>query len=312
MLKHHNIQVDFKRWVDICQSISKLRETIEASINAYQTIKMKNVNSQKKDVLIHYCKDSSLLIYDISTEKKIALQMDQAFNEKSDSILFHEQVFIIGGANAFSIPIKEVHMFGLQSKQLEKKGDMLVGKYGHGLCIEGEHIYSIGGSNGAEIKDCQKYSVTQNKWTTLPYLNVERHQCAVFEFHGYIFALCGICKKGCLNTMEKIESKNALSWNDVDISKTFTAKRGLQAISIGTSEVLVFGDYYSDYKCESYVMTFKDDKIVCKSSSNLKQASRFFCTAAPVFDGENVYAVDSGKDIHIYSVSKKSWSIIKQ
>jgi len=76
--------------------------------------------------------------------------------------------------------------------KLIEKSSMLCAKCYHGLCISNAQIYSMAGCIGT--KDCEKYSIYNNKWVALPLLQTARYVCAAFvinskniyAFGGYI------------------------------------------------------------------------------------------------------------------------------
>ena len=105
--------------------------------------------------------------------------------------------------------------------------------------------------------------------------------------------------------MEKLNVEDPKSWVYVKMLDKFNARYNFHAISIDETTALVFGGYDEKgnrFLKESYLIHISVDGASCEKGCKLVEDSGFSHTAAPVFDGENVYAVDNDQRIHIYSI----------
>ena len=134
-------------------------------------------------------------------------------------------------------------------KKLLTKANMLKGKYLHTLCTAKREIYSIGGIDGSYSADCQKYSVTKNKWMSLPNLQIIRAYCAAFSFNNNeVYVLGGHNRTDVVNTMEKINAANPIKWEFATIINKYNGSIAIHAIQINSNEVIVFGYGSNDAK----------------------------------------------------------------
>ena len=244
-----------------------------------------------------------IVFFNKTTQLKTTIVLSADLPQSTDSISYGGRIFIIGGyTSGVSDVVYEVNIL---TKKFIKKSPMLCKKYAHSLCISNNEIYSIGGFQQTNIDDCQKYNVAKNKWTQLPHLNFTRDFSAAFSFNNKkVYSLGGHSTAGILNSMESVCVSAPVSWENEVISNAFASRYGLHAIQISNSEVLVFGGGIESYKMKI------NNSIMIKECANMVSSDLFYESVAPVYDGKNVYGVDSGGNIHIYSIKKDSWSII--
>ena len=263
-------------------------------------------------LLVHYCNKNILTIYDHFTGVKTKIILDKEINNYSDTVAYNGRIFVMGDSQLTG----EVYEINIKEKALIPKAKMLKGKFNHSLCIACKEIYSIGGWDSTTIRDCEKYSVSQNIWSALPKLKLPRAGCAAFSLNSKeIYAVGGemyVVK----STVERYIIANALKWDTLSIKNELCAIKNFQAIQIDESTVLAFGGddnrKYKVYRNESQVLNIVGDVVTSVACSNMIESGAFNLTACVVFDGENVYAVDGDKSIHIYSVVAKKWRIVKE
>ena len=123
-------------------------------------------------------------IFDTTTRKyKPSITLDKFINNSSDTIAFGNRIFVMGHDEPLSGDTYEI---SLKLSKLIERTAMLCAKYYHTLCISKAQIYSIGGCVNNGIRDCEKYSIHDDKWIMLPQLQTPRYVCAAFVFNGKI------------------------------------------------------------------------------------------------------------------------------
>lgn len=265
-------------------------------------------------VVVHYFFGHDLILYNCLTSKKKVVTLDKCIDNYSSSISYNGRIFVMGGSLIVNGReqdelIGEVYEINIMTRKLIPKADMLTPICNHSLCILDKEIYSISGFDHRADKVCQKYSINHNKWNYLPNLHESRAGCAAFVYKSDVYALGGCDQK---MTMEKWKKSQPIAWVYVKLSNKFTPRFNLQAIPINETTVLAFGGYgqkENRFRQESYLVDMNDDCVSCTEGSIMME-HKGFKNEAPVFDGENVYAIDTYKWIHIYSVNTKKWTII--
>ena len=255
-------------------------------------------------ILIHYWKGDTISIYDIKTQSKQDIHLSQAINAYADSISFEGRIFIMGD-DTFS---KLVFEANIKSKCLIKKANMLLGKFGHSLCIAKGNILSIGGYYKSSLSDCQSYYVAQDKWVNIPNLILARTLCSSFLFnYKLMYALCGSNGNGKrYNSIEKIDVDQSKQWESVECFPPFM-RDSMGAIQIRPSKVLVFGG--DSGISESYIIEMSGT-LEFSECCNLEKSAFFSWTTAPVCYEGSVYGVDGDRSIHIYSIKDNKWRIV--
>jgi hypothetical protein len=81
---------------------------------------------------------------------------------------------------------------------------MNVGRFHHAMVRVGNFIYSIAGSNGNPVKDCEKYSTMTDTWQKVGNLNVAREFCSACVHRGRIYVAGG-------ENADSIEAYNTVS-----------------------------------------------------------------------------------------------------
>jgi len=256
---------------------------------------------------IHYWKSSQIVLYSpiTGTKNHIILERD-TINESADSISIGKNIYIIGGSG----PIDLVYKFNIKAKALIKKSSMLVKKCFHSLCSANQLIFSIGGFDETNyLADCEVYSTKDNKWSKLSNLIVARGKSAVAVInliHVYTIGGRSDIQEN-INSIEKLKLKKFENWSMVSMQNMIPPRRIMHSIQIGYNKVLVFGGYdgvmvYGD----SYLMDV--DECVCVNGNKMKSCDSFMCVAAPVTDGQRVYAMSENRRIHIYCILTGEWS----
>ena len=244
-----------------------------------------------------------LTFYDIVKQANSSIELTHSINDLAESILLKNKIYIIGGRGNSCLTF----YVDFNSKSLIAKRDMLIGKYGHSLCSAQNDIYSIGGWMQS---NCQRYSVLNDKWTSLPYLQVGRGYCASFELKNNMYALGGFDNQLSMrNMVEKMDILCPTNWKDVKITNIFTLRHYVQSIKIRNNEVISFGGFPRIRQCFIQKLDENGD-IICKQSSGLAIGGNFCFTSAPIFDGVCVYAVDNDRKMHYYSVRNKKWGLL--
>ena len=97
-----------------------------------------------------------------------------------------------------------------------------------------------------------------------------------------------------------IQLSNPLKWDH--------ARTHVNAIQISNNEVLVFGGFSE--KCESFILLIMESIVTCTRDADLEKGANFSYSSAPIFNGEEVFAGDSSRNINIYSLNEKKWKVI--
>ena len=65
---------------------------------------------------------------------------------------------------------------------------------GHAVvAVEGKYLYAVGGDNGSGyFKTCEKYSLEEDKWTSMASLSIARYALGAATMKGYIHAMGGL------------------------------------------------------------------------------------------------------------------------
>jgi hypothetical protein len=250
---------------------------------------------------VHYWNEDKLTIVDSTTMKTSTITLNKHICEQAESISFLDRVFIIGGnmtADTF-----EVDLF---AKELISKTPMNCKKKDFGLCLNEGCFYSIGGLSGTvhmeSMAECEKYSIAENKWAALPNLNVPRYYCAAFAYNcSYIYALAGFGQ----NSMERLAIGKPEKWETIKYTAPFTTRHGMQAIQVKYDEILVFGAYDINANNECYRIAMHEVKFT--KTSNLQTGACFYNSESPIYDGKDVYAVDTNRKLHHFLMNENKW-----
>ena len=290
----------------MCDALKNFKLKLEEAVCI---VKDYHKPSKQNKQLIHYWKNNVVTLLNPTTLVKTPIVLNKSIDADAESISFAERIFIMGDRSY----TRNVYEIGLETKSLISKADMLMGKKSHGLCIARRQIYSIGGSNGNCIGDCEKYSVARDEWSTLPNLQTPRFG-NVFSFNDMeVYTIGGFNTTSYFNTIEKLNVIECKKWVYVKTTNAFSPRDALNAVQINAHEVIVFGgikvkEEYSSF----YILKMGDNIEFITPQSKMKKNAIFCYTAAPIFDGENVYGVDHQRNVHVYSVvGSKKWKMIK-
>jgi len=257
--------------------------------------------------LVHYWRAQQLTLFNTLTNNKSTITIDKHIDTFAESIAFFQRIFVIGGA--YPDGNDDTFEIAWKSKNTITKMNMLAKKCFHSLCCDISYIYTIGGYSSAILNDAQKYSVAQNKWIKLPDLQSCRWCSAVFVFNKDIYAIGGYGANSIDVSVEKINPINDLSWQYIKLDGSFTPRYMAHGIEVNSKQVLLFGGNSTETKIECNLLTICSN-ISSKRVANLMEGGEFYCSAAPICDGESVYAIDLNRNIHRYSLKKGSWTII--
>jgi hypothetical protein len=190
---------------------------------------------------VHYWSGNTLTIYHPDNSTKRVYNLKKPINEYSDSIAYLNRIFIAGGngpsAETFEVDYKEGNLI--------PKDSMKCKKYWHTLCLEGDFIYSVGGThNGSEAyNDCEKYSISQNKWEPISNLNAARICCCSFSFnktHLYTFAGYYAGSNN-LNSLERYSILTQGAWEVMTVKNPCGTRFDVHGIQTKKNEAIVFG-----------------------------------------------------------------------
>jgi len=119
-----------------------------------------------------------------------------------------------------------------------------------------------------------------------------------------LYALGGYNSSSILDNIEKLCLKEG-KWENVKLSAKMPTLKGVNGIQISKSKVLIFGGGR-----HSISMLISMDKLIIKEISSYGIEENFESCPAPVFDGENVYAVGSTNNLRHFNLQTKKWRTI--
>jgi len=223
--------------------------SLSSLVNSYSVTKKVLASEEYRNAsqnIIHYWSNggNKLTICNLPTKTKSTFIFANNFCTDADSISYQNKIFIIGG----NAPSDQTYEIDYKSLILLAKSPMLKKKWAHALCIACEEIYSIGGWECTWSANCQKYTISSNKWNSLPNLLSDAHRNAAFSFNEKeVYSLGGRHSGGCgyLNTIERLSIVNPLCWEIVNMQNAFSPRESIHAIQITVKDVLVFGGKYS-------------------------------------------------------------------
>ena len=182
---------------------------------------------------IHYWETNFIIIYNIYSKTSSKIAISEIIDSCSQSISHQSKIFFIGGNL-----LDNVYQFNYISKLMTQKSPMLMKKLAFALCKAKEIIYSLAGYDSHQVlSDCQRYSISQDKWEQLPSLQKKRECPAAFAFNNKDIYVIGGYNKTRLDTIEKMAKDK---WVYISI-EGIPCMSCIDAIQIGRSEVLVFG-----------------------------------------------------------------------
>lgn len=151
--------------------------------------------------ILHSWSENIIKIYNFSLELKKQVTVNQSFSQGAGSISHFNRIFIIGG---WSPALYDTYDIEINNGKVTKKAMMLQAKGHTGLCKRYTEIFGIGGWNGVAMSDCEKYSITNDKWEPIANLQTPIHASAVFLYDlRYIYSICGF-STGCTNIAERL------------------------------------------------------------------------------------------------------------
>ena len=182
---------------------------------------------------------------------------------------------------------------------------MLCAKYGHGLCSILDNIYAIGGyRSGANLNDCQKYESKKNIWSKLPDLSYQRNYMATFVMNNaYIYICFGKNVESCI--AEKLNVNIAHNWEIVDVKCCNSQLQYIHGIQISETEALTFGGMTTN----SYILKIVDKTIDMQKTCQYPTVGKLVYCSTPTSDGRNIYSIDRNKNINVYNIDSRKWSI---
>jgi len=105
-------------------------------------------------------------------------------------------------------------------------------------------------------------------------------------------------------------------WVTVSISSSINPRSVSGAIPVSAADVIIFGGQGSSEKkplADSFMLSFSGDSLTCSKMGDMVYIDYqiLFESGSPQFDGNNVYALDNHRGLHIYSTKDKKWALEK-
>jgi hypothetical protein len=273
---------------------------------------------------------ASLIMYSPQCAKGRVIPITHHLPPLSDLISIHSIIYITGGAlntnikqpvpSLFQIHLCEFqnsiqNMLPFQIQIMEKKADMAYSKNGHSsLEINQSALIILGGIESKnKLKVCEQYDIIKDSWSFLPELNQFKSEITPILFRKrFVYVFGGeISAKLEMLDMEEGKSWEILKLNeDCDKSKRMRlGKRG--AIQISSSHIMIFGGKTESYRqCdESSCSLLHPEQLTKRNLDSIMCKGDYFLSTKPIYYENCLYSMGKEKDIHIYNLSTKEWSI---
>jgi len=202
-------------------------------------------------------------------------------------------------------PIDDVNEINIGKLSVIAKEKLPLKKYAMSLINISNFIYSVGGggNNTDVLKECEKYSILDNKWTVIPQLTQLRKHCATIYLGGnnILIACAGMDNHPTSpnwDTFEKLDLVKMIKWEDITVENKFSARHGIHGISLGNNEALIYGSDKNETNSECYRVKMISDKLVLEKMADLSKGGKFISTMAPMIKGKYVYDFDELGNIH--------------
>ena len=213
----------------------------------------------------------------------------------------NSRVFISGG---YDPDIHKLLEYIESTNTLKPKANMKYKKSSHKVEIMSRDTFAtIGGlSENRSIPYCELYSVSDNKWTNLPSLNIPRsdHATALF-LNRHLYAIGGVNGR---NSIEKLDVLEMDKWDVVSIDLPNLID-GIGAFSISNTEILILYNNSKTigiYNADTNTITNHESDIILDD----------YCLNSTCMIGANVYLVGYTQgNMHIYNIYDKKFHDIQ-
>lgn len=196
-------------------------------------------------------------------------------------------------------------------EKLEEKAQMIHQHADHSLATLNGFIYVVGSFVNNQVSgDCERYDVTQNKWSLIASLNVPRSGVALCSFgNQYLFAFGGrVSQKQYVDVIEAYDSKRN-TWRVFDgvDKKQWVPGYMSAAYQITSNEIIIFGGKSAlMQQIFDGCFVFDLEKMEVKERGSLVNPCSFMNT--PLVFNNNIYCYGNDVYVHCYSIPEQRWT----
>jgi hypothetical protein len=255
------------------------------------------------------------------------------FPSRFDFVLIKKMILLSGGILEDETKLKRTWKLSLKTQKICLKDDMNLCKSDHTLVKTSDlFTYCIGGYNfeeGGFLSYCEKYDLKENKWSSIPKLTHGRSLASACfvrgkevedvygkENHcaGVVYVFAGSQGLSSLNSVEKINIQEEISgWcfchcknNDGELVSSYN----MAALQIDNSHIFVFGGHKENLS-KGYFYEFNQDELCKEELAGDVQNNANYLHTKPLIYEDHVAIFNDQKDIQIYSLAQKEWSVVK-
>ena len=197
---------------------------------------------------------------------------------------------------------------------------MRIPKMAHSLINFSHCIYSVGGLNldCSCLTECEKYLIDKNEFYLLPKLNQGRACSGLLITESYVYCIGGRCDGDMgLLKVEKINVRLEKLWEIVNIKDSLgilSPRNSFKCIPITDGQYLMIGGYdKKDVMLDESIHLFANDKdISVMNKDKLGMVDSFYWSSTYTMTAHHIHIVSSNRNIHSYSIEKKTWEVIKK
>ena len=228
------------------------------------------------------------------------------------SIVVAQSIYLTGTRAPFNDCISFASL-NLPLLKLAKMAAMIVKKTNQALCEHRNYIYSVGGTEIYESGECEKYSIKNDKWESLPTLNQFRLNCSAVANNSTIYAICGgmIKKSRFANTIEALH-EGSNQWKTINpINRKQLYRYNAVASLLRNDEILIcggLGNTLNTQKCEK--ISIDNDKYKVSTDSFLIHPANFAFNNNGTHIYSQYYCTDNIDRVHCYNKVHRTWILM--
>jgi hypothetical protein len=277
---------------------------------------------------IHHWTDwgsSSLHLVDIKTNT-VKIKQFRLSSESSDIFVFpyycksvllpNSKLFVCGGReNVNSFGLRSTWIIDLNTKGIESKSEMVIGRANHCVVYHNSFVYVIGGCNQQNqfSNVCEKYDLENDAWIQISSTNKVTDSAAalVVPRQNSIYVFCGREDNGVLNNTIERYDIHADYWTVLPVIFPIRAHLiGASLLSPFSNKILLFGGQngHGELIGKSLIFNFKTLSI--SEHDKMKHNGGCIVENALVYDNYILASLFSGFDsrsYQIFSIGRKYW-----
>ena len=250
----------------------------------------------------------------VGVARDITLNIN-GFPQYSATCVINETIYI-GGYNSSGEKSRYFFSLNASSNSLRELGRMIDGRYNFCLVPTSDNeIYAIGGFDVSKkhgsnyLKECEKYKVKENRWTSISPLSLGRsvHAACFFYPTKEIYVFGGYDVTGsATDSIEKLLLGRDI-WKNVNLKLRggWTNIRDIMSFQVSKTQILIFGDSNFIFNVKEESMTSKKKPFMHRELRNYKVSTVKYL--------EYLYCFNDGNKHEIlrYSLQDSAWRVIE-